>query len=643
MTKKKQETKTIVGTAKVNMSAIFRYLSNQVGSASVALREYLDNSKDANATLIVVGLYPDRVEIFDNGHGMVPEWNVEQREYFELYIQDVDNGIIPDSDIRDLMSPAGGCSFPWLMECIALSFKQPEKGAKTIGMRGIGTLAFRHIGNTPTWYSKPAAFLAEEFYADFPASAANPPVCVLHAPTAEALDRNDKTYKIETTLSTKLVDPFGKAHPSGTKIVITGLVPDIGNALRPTLLAEEFRKRYGSDIRDGKLKIQILDQLTAEGRKTPNGRIIDVEPLTYRGALVYSEMMSLRGAPFAVELYYDSSGRNHKVGIRRAGVNNFDQEDSLTSIKGLNIEPFNSGKLSGFVELPGLPESIFPLNPAKTAPIESPALGEFVKQIRSIKRVVEAKIEEIEERASDRTTSAALKEISDIAMAGIREIDILSNLLEVTATPPPGGTRTPRVPKTISAHVFDEHSIGLSGVQVELYRNGKVVKTESTKAMGHASLGKFEPGVYVVRVVVPSGMKIRKGSPDRFGPTTTTDERPGFVARFHLETGKPVTDKPERRSITGKIQIIRKPLDDETLMYSADRLEFGQIQINSESVEYRRAVESGDEELRDGIIITCAAQAIVEYTLRDHPEFERGQITTMLTAKLFRLRRTNRK
>ena len=619
-------------------------LSKQVNPGAPTFGEYSDNGVDAGATHIIFALYPDRQEIFDNGHGMVPNFSIESRAMFQMFKDERKLGEELDYDVRDLMPQVGACSFPWCMECIAFSHKRPEMGDRTIGMRGIGMLAFMNHGETPTWYSKPSKELAAAYYGAGSAMAINPPIAVLHAPTATAIANNNLKYRVEITDKTEMIDPLGKTHPHGTRIVITGLRDNVTNTCRPAVLADEFKKRYGALIRQGKLKLTILDKMTVEGRKNPQGRIIEVEGLSYRGVLVLNETTIFKGVPFKAEIYYESAGKNLQIPLRRMGLDTDSNSVSVASLPRLKIEPFTSGKLTGFVELPNLPESIFPLNPAKTLPMAGPVLDEYVSIIRSWKRVIEDKIEEIESRAHDKSTQDAMKDFSALAMAAIREIPILQNLMLVTAAPI-GRTDVSTaagVSKIITALVLDEHRSGVEDVPVELHHNGKV-DTRLTSVRGSVSFGKREPGEYTMKVVPPEGMKVDENTFDSYGPYTTTDERQGFSAKFLLFTGRDEQEKPQRREINGRITIVQRPLSDVTLPYSNERLANGQIEINSEYSEFKRSRETGDVELRDQLIATYAAGAIVEYTMREYPSPDQVMTAMVLAGTLLRLRRSSKK
>lgn len=637
-TSSSEPAQTFSGLAHVHMPNTLRLLSNQVRTAGEALSEYLDNGRDAGANLLVVALYPDRVEIFDNGHGMMPGMLEEPYGLLQEYKAEVNQGRVVDFDVRDIIGSAGS-SYQWLMECIAFSRKRPEKGDRVLGMRGIGMLAFRHLGAKPVWYSKPAANLAEEYYGEGSHAAKNPPIAVLYPPTADALDRGDMKYRVETTRQTRMMDPLGHTHPSGTRIVITDLVRDIANSLRPAHLADEFRKRYGADIRLNRLKILIVDHMTVEGKRDPKGRIFEVEPLAYLGTLVLNKSASILGGQgeFASELYYNPAGRNLRITLRRRGADISPDVASVISLHGLDVEPFNSGKLNGFIELPDLPENLFPLNTAKTLPVASPGFTEYVNQIRKWRREIQAAIEETEARARDKSTQNAMRNFSGMAMEAVREVAILANLLSI-GSPLPSTSRIPQVTRDMIVQVLDEFNQGIEGVTVELHQGRKTLSSLQTGPRGGFSFGRYEPGLFTFQLIVPKGMTVPSGI-ERYANIKTTEERPGFRAIFHLHTGAPQPEQPQRREIGARITIVQRVLPDVTQPYSIEQLPHGQIHINVEAEDFRRALESGDEELRDEYIAVYAANAIVEHTMKDYPPGEQIMTAAILASKLLRIRK----
>lgn len=629
----------LTGQAQLDQASAMNLFANLAGSPHSALTELLDNGRDAGANLMCVVISPKSVEVFDNGHGMVPGMHDDDRVTLENFREDVRNGKIPDIDVRDLLRPSSGRSFEWFMKKIARSQKRPEKGDTVVGFRGIGALTVRIIGATSEWHSKPARDLAEEYYGQ---DEKEPPIAILHPPTADAVDRGDMDYRIQVTRQTKLVDPMGRVHPSGTRIIITDLVSDLGLLARPAQLVDELSKRYGTDIREGKLKIVVIDKYTAAGKSVPKGegRTLKVPPLQYKGVLVFQESGSIldgRGI-FNAELYYNPAGRNEKVSFLRKGIQTNVDGIFVTSLTQLDVEPFNTGKLTGFIEFPDLSEVDFPLNPQKSLPQNSPARTEYIRVIRGWRRQIQEAIDATHERARDEGTRQAMREIASDTMDAIREVDVLANALEVR-NPLPGTTRPPQVNRNLLVHIVDEYGRPLEGVAVELKQGCRKLLSLESNAAGNINFGQRQNGLYTFVLVVPHGMKTIDGVDD-YPNMEVSDDKPGYSLNFKLRTGSPAPpEKLTKRQIGARITIIQRTLPDVTQPYSTDLLGRGQIHINAEHAELRWAVETDDEEGRDQIIAICVANAIVEYTMKDYPPHEQLMLSAVLATKLLRIRR----
>lgn len=632
--------------ADIHKEGLYKLLGELVKKPVRAIFEYVDNSRDAKATRVVIVLDPEAVDIYDNGSGMVPDMTDEEYDFLQAYKEDIqEDGI--KYDVRDLIPGSGGSSFTWCMECIGYSKKQPTTEDEVTGMRGIGMLAFRVIGNKPVWRSKPSRRLAEQYYGADSLEAKDPPIGILIAPTAKALDTGRGEYDNLTIDRVRIFkDPFGVTYDSGTHIRITELVDGVERNLRPQILTEELKKRYGADIRLGKLSITIIDRMTVQGKKTPGGLVIEVPPIDYKGIKIFDGKGVVNDVEFKAQLFYDPSGRNGYVAFQRRGLD--DTESVTVHLPELSFDPLNTGKVSGFIQLPELPEAVFPLTATKMAPVASRAADAYVKVIQDWKTHLLAEIEKIDSKSRDQSTKDAMKNLSETASKAASQIPVLRNILGMLVMTREGKSRAGTIrgsgeSNDITVDVFDEYGRPLPGIKVFCVMPGGLTLPGETGQGGGYNFGKLVPGRKVIKVELPQGMKFLDGISEY--TANTTEDSPGNRSVFKIVTGKPPQAQTEvekekgRNGSTGKVEtsgiteirILQRTMTDPNQLYDIRYFDRGTIEINILSHDLRRAIENLNDQLRDALIASYSAAAIVEALL---PADERSQIAALLTGKM---------
>ena len=251
-----------------------------------ALFEYGENGLDAGAKNIWYVLLPDKVIIIDDGHGMVAQMLPDDRGMLDLFRDDAVNQRLKDGeDVRTIINPQSLMSLEWMMIAGAFSPKLYEVGRRVRGVKGIGAIAFRRIGNKATWETMPSRTITT----DIPATPHR-----LTPASNQDLANFRSVYTIDHSGS-PLIDPFGRPLASGTRVEVFDLMDDPSMQLRPTAVAEQLQTRFGADIRARKVQVTLIDLLTREGRATPGGRIYNIDPPSYTRVMVANATRALRG------------------------------------------------------------------------------------------------------------------------------------------------------------------------------------------------------------------------------------------------------------------------------------------------------------------------------------------------------------
>ncbi|MFH0823526.1 MAG: ATP-binding protein [Pseudomonadota bacterium] len=631
---------TVTGQVRVDLARVIEFLGKVPSAAGLGLAEYVENGLDAGANEISIILEPNRILITDNGHGMVPGMLPDDKAFFTMFLQDIEEGTYTGYDIRTLLNKVSLMSMEWMMQNIAFSAKLPQEGKR--GLWGVGTQAFRQIADKATWYSRPSASLAKAFWG-IDRRAVRIPVLELTPPTAEQLQRRDLGYTIKET-EVPLLNHRGTAMISGTKVEICQLKPGIEANLRPAMLAEQLRASFGEEIRGRHLTLTIVDRVTEEGRRTKNGKEILVEPSVYRGILIVQETMRVSVAgvtlPFEAELFFDPRGRDSKPMLRRGSRD----VRPLVDLEEFNRSPWNAGNLTGFVTFPQTQDESAVWSADKTTPLAGPTRNHWQKTVWQLAQKIEEAIAEIDARARDRHVTEQASRVVGALMEAVKKVDTFQDLLPFGVPERPrkvrksAGRRT--MEKRTIATVLNEHNRGVDGITIQLISAGHVVAEKVTGASGAVSFGRQEHGHYRLQIVPPKKGQVMEPRDYIF---TLGSNMPGIRCVFHIHLGVP---KPEQRKLS-RISIWTHALDDPDRPYDASRLPIvGIVDINSEYEPVRRAIEGRDDETLDVLMALYTALAITEYCLQGDPGFlflQAGRLFTEMRAILRTVKRAERR
>lgn len=621
----------ISGTVSVVIAQVLQHLATVYHSTVEALAQAVENAVDAEATQVWIVLESNRITITDNGRGMVDQPTPEDMDVLEQFQALLQAGAGVSGDVRNQVSPASRQTLWWMMQYVAFSQKMGNPSVR--GVRGIGALAWMTYGGTALIRTKPNTELAEAYWGSNQLTII--PTYELHPPTREQLSHHDVSYQIGET-EKPLTDPWSKPLPNGTLVQVTGLDQGQMESLRPALLAQYLQSRFGGDIREGRVQITMIDQLTDEGQKTRGGKQIHIRPVEYKGVLILQRTYHMAGGtgPFTLHLRYNSRGRRGttKVMLRRKDS----EVTDIASLSELDIEPFNSGKLEGFIDAPDLSEDDFPWDTSKTRPMGGARYNQWIKKILGLIPEILESIESLEEKAKERQRDHYGETVADALRAAIQQVDAFADTL--VGAPPAVATATKRTrtknehkPQTaVRAAVLDEHAKGVRNVTIEVSLNGQLVRSQSTGMSGQVYFGHLPVGQYEMRVVIPEGIGELTSNPSL--QFRLTEGQPGFRGVFRLKTG---TTAPVKKPTT-RISVWFRELADPGQLYN-QRLGVGILEINTLAEPIANALASNDQRKLDAIIAFSAAAAVAEYALEGDKMFILHQTALLATQILAEL------
>lgn len=607
------------------------------GNAMGAIKELVDNSLDASASRVWIILEPTRVIVQDDGHGMVNKMPDQDYQMLQLFKQELEAGNEPD-DIRDLLNnPCAFASFTWAMECVGFSGKKryldPTKTLRAQqGMRGVGALSFNLIGDRQQWFSRPGPELARLYYGEETVRNGSIPISRLDPPTRADIRAHRLQYEMEVLTERFMRDPVDNSIlTNGTRVEITELRPEMSRILTTENLAEGLKKLYGKFIREGVVKIIIVD-LTCEP-----ARVTEVEGTHYDGVLLLKATLSLKlnsrnKPPFRVEVYYNDRAVNSSPDLIRSGLA-VNQITSLPEFR--RVEPWSSGKLTGYVEFPTLPADSEnkAWDAAKTSlqnSRERTLWAELISQ--QITPQLAKRICEIQSRARDNALATAFNQAKQAALEAMAEIPALKALNFMQPEPPtkPSKPTKPSIPDSVRVAVIDENNMGVPDVTVEFYRSSQLIIKRLTSLGGNTSFGKPGVGNYRIQLVLPpnSGYYPPAGKLDHSFRLTKPNE--GFRMVFTIITGR---KKPEGVKDKAEFQLGATTLDQE-IPYSVESLPYGLLLINTEGVDFKNALDRSDEPFRDVLIAEYIAAGLTEWGLADYPMAQQHLIRCQYFAKV---------
>lgn len=603
-------------TAKINAARATMNLGNMSTSPTAALSDYVENSLDAGAKEVYIVLGENTVEIVDDGHGMVEYIDHADHEKIRQYMEDLKNGHLPPgARLKDYVSQRSISSIEYMMNHIAFSGKAPEDDELIRGEKGIGCLAFLQIARDITYLTLPS----------FKLMLNRPPFPFkLVPPNRDQLARDNMDYQVGVH-NRPLESPYNKKLTSGTRVIIQNLNPGVEHRLRPAYVAEYMQERFGFAVESG-CRIVVIDRATNEGKKSRGGKEYVIKPPEYSGVPLVKVSRALKGGrgPFTVELYYDSQGRDLRIDLRRRGSN----VNSLVNVPGLNIAPFNSGKISGYVGFPDIVENerLSLWSATKSVPNESDIKTQWVDILREIAKEAQATIGDITQRATDVTIKKIANVIARHALDAMSEDPLLIDSLRGTthSKVPSGAKRGYRntVPHSrTEAVVKNEHRSPVEDVSVRVSALKNIAGTEqkevghwATGVTGQISFGVLAPGQYIMRVThVPEGHRLIS-APERM--FRITEDNPRERITFIVENGMRPTGLRQLR----KLELWMHPFADPGIAYSIERMkEYEQLEINTEFPALRDAMDRSDELRQMVLLADFISSAVVEYVLNDLP------------------------
>lgn len=597
-----------------NARAILLLASIYTRNPLEILAQYVENSIDAGAYEVVVEMRSDQILISDNGSGMTPSVLPGDKEILEMHLKDAEGGKPLLEDVRELMSEVSRRSFQWMMECVAFSPKIPQVNVITTGpvrgLLGIGAAAFHQIANQGVWLTKPSLELAQQYWGAR-IKAEEVPVLRLTAPTTDSLEHLSSSYEVtETTES--FTDPYWRAIKSGTIVEITQLKPGLEKIFRPQVLSDHLARRFGQDVLSGRVSITIRGSLTTDPNQA-RVRELRVQPVVYKGIPAVSKTTAYlnpdtQGDPFELEIYYNPSGRaSTGLMLRRLGSD----VAKVADLPDFQTYPWNL-PLSGYVEFPAVTERRAPWNPDKSMPLPSRVQEEWQQVVWAFAPMIENIVREMEEGTRNQRLRDYAAVAEEATANAIRELplfqDALPGVLVGRGKGKGGGHRQSRVEDRIIASVTDEHSRGVQGIAIELRQGNKPVETRTTGKSGAISFGRFDPGMYALRVVsLPKEVRLTGSGDQKF---RLTKDQPGIRETFRVVTGE---QKPEPRRIP-TVRVEFTSWDDVGTLYRTDRFEqYGVIEVNIQADDVKEAVQAviddGDYEHLD--VVTAQVEGMV--------------------------------
>lgn len=592
-------------------------------SAFDPIKQYVENGMDAGATRIVIAFFPGKIVISDNGHGMNKLMRPEDRLLMDQYLKELrlggelikklqkELGKKPTwRDIRDKIPEVSRKTLQWMMEFAGMSAKGYTPGGSTYGLQGIGAIAFRQIADSAAWYTKPSEELANKYWGH-KIRPADQPVYKLTPPSKEDLEVNIRRYHINETAGAPLLDAFGSTVLSGTVVEITQLKEGIETALRPGDVVRELSEIFGERIFTTKVEIIVVDKITEEGRKSPKGREMRVQPVMYTGIPIIRDrtLQMPDGTPFNVDIRKGTTGSpSHVLRVYRG-----DQPRCpLTEVRReFRREPWT--ELVGKVEFPIYPNEAEHWDSTKQIPKPSAVLAKWIPKILALEPEIIEELKGIEERARQRQTAKLADMVAQTMLRVIAERPEFADMAFGSREEPRPKSKKPGkktyVSDQIRAKVMSEHNHGVANVEVRLYRLAgtkieKKIADGKTGEGGNYSFGRasnLPPGRYAIWMTTPEGM-VCEGSNDHRFPVP-----PGFNAVFKLITG---TAQPPAKRLRLLVVIAADGNIDRPF---TNLLNVGQLHINSEAPDFKQAVEGEDYEQQMQLIALFASLAVAEF------------------------------
>lgn len=605
------------GNMKMVTPMALQALGTMYGHSTDVLEQYVENGYDAGAKKVIVLLERTRVAIFDNGHGFVPRMSDEDYDTLQAYKTDIDSQKLSWDVPLEVLFPELSDSpslrsFQWMMECIGLSSKRFTHEPQARGIKGIGALSFQQIANRAIWHSRPSPELALAYWRDQNV-AQNPPTHMLRSATSDELRKQFLGYRIEST--DPLKDPLsGEEVASGTLVELTQLREGIERSLRPAQVTRSLQERFGNDIKAGRLRILVLDKMT-DGGLSSGGIITEVPPAIYPGTLILNREGALRSGrgPFGVEVYYDPFGRALHPKLTRRGS----EVCPINLLPDFNRVPWNIGKLSGIVSYPDLPDEEAPWDAQKSLPLAGPVYNQWQGKVWEMADDIQKEIDKIDETLKLSQLEDFSRQLGQQTIEAMSEIPEFADII-VRPAEKPRSKRLQKPNDRVIAAVLNENSDSVVGARLELWRSAdnELISPAVTKKTGLVSLGKIPYGRYRLKLVeLPEGAVVDGMDEYIFNLSANM---PGVRETFHVINGEPKRSKPKPFSqITPFFH--NWPNIDEPYI---QRLEYGVVEINTEGVDLKDAIQRGDFVARTVLCYQYMASAISEFVAAEDEDKE---------------------
>jgi hypothetical protein len=289
----------------------------------------------------------------------------------------------------------------------------------------------------------------------------------------------------------------------------------------------------------------------------------------------------------------------------------------ISQLPDFNRIPWNSGRLSGLISYPDLPDEEAPWDSQKSLPLAGPVYNQWQKRLEEMGLDVEEEIEKIEEARKMGQLEEFSKLLGQETVEAMREMKEFRDL--VVKPKKEAKPKKPQKPEDrVIVSVVNEHDDSISGARVELRQasTNDLIMPAVTRRSGTVSLGKNPFGRYRLRLAeVPVGAVIDGLDEYVFNLSINM---PGIRETFHVVNGEPERPKPKP---INQIVPYFHPWGDIFEPY-LQRLEFGVVEINTDGVEFRDAISRNDLESRTILCAQYMASAAAEFAAAEDEDKE---------------------
>jgi len=572
------------------------YNMGHMQKPDIALKETVDNGIDAceyegvEKPAIWVAVYRDRIEITDNGSGILPIMTDRDSKILDDYFERLQKQEVTVADVRDNVSEAARHSLPWLSGCVSFSPKQQGK-ENTLGVRGIGALAHLTYGRRAYAITKPSQKLVGKFQ-KAGGKLTYSQTYAMNLPKVSIYSEWDISA-VATISDEELTDPFGKPLPHGTKVVVTDFTePDITSGKHGALTEGRIYGMLASTISADHISISTGDLVKKSGAKAWRrvGREI------VQGTPVYSGgMRTPDHAEFYLRLFYDPLKETNSPSVMRVAGRTEVRTFKLTEIPELNHSPWN--KLGGEISFPSYLSDAPLWNSQKDGLEETTQKRSWVSRLISIETVVKQKLKEAQRVHTEKTNREFVQDLMESTRIAITQIDVFGgirnpNVVESGKEPKQSvDDRAKTVRPGVRARVIDENGDGQFDAVIQVLTSGyKRIGSQTTDINGRANFGvnDFPYGRYVIRVVAPYGVTVRQPTDYHF---ELSRELPGFDAVFKFGVPNGQEARPRTRA-----RILEPTFTSfETNLPYRLNMDQGLIEINLAHPAFNTALMNADE------------------------------------------------